>query len=187
MIEMATEWLGIHLIGKALTRRDQAGARHPVHACGVDRMEMDRVRMGAGIDEVDAQPFAFDASQRRSGDAALIGPGRKKNARRDFDFLVDGGDGPFTNWTPVESGRDIPVIELGQELLGCKPIRLVIDRAYDLIGAAPFAARRSGLSHRLLGGEWNATGYPREGGDGLSSCRAQAVVSPRRRRSGRVA
>ena len=49
------------------------------------------MRMRAKVLEDDAQPLAFGGAQRRAGHAAVEGPGREHDARRDLDLLVLGG------------------------------------------------------------------------------------------------
>src|SRR5437870_1296556 len=46
VIEMTTEWLRIEFICELLARLHQAGARHTVHAPGVDAVKMHGMRLG---------------------------------------------------------------------------------------------------------------------------------------------
>ena len=56
----------------------------------VDAVEMHRMRVRAVVPEDDPQPVALGRPQRRAGHAAVVGPGREHDARRDLDLLVLG-------------------------------------------------------------------------------------------------
>ena len=87
MIKMAAEWFGVELIDELFTRIDDAGAGNTVHACRVNSVEMQRMRMRAIVPEGYFQAISLGRSKRRTGDTAVVGPGREHHARCDLDFL----------------------------------------------------------------------------------------------------
>jgi hypothetical protein len=50
---------------------------------------MDRVRMGAAVDELDPEQIAFRRADHRPWNGAVVRPGREEDARRDLDLPVD--------------------------------------------------------------------------------------------------
>ena len=115
VIEVAAEGLGVELVGEGLARLHQPGARNAVHARGMDAVEVHRVRVGRAVGEMDAEPLALGAAERRAGHAAVIGPGRKEHARRHLDLDVAGGDRPFAH-PPAVLLADSAHIPVGEHL-----------------------------------------------------------------------
>src|SRR4051812_46827181 len=100
VIEMAAEGLGLELVDELATGQHVARARHAVHARGVDAVEVYGVRMRAAVAEADAHPLALGNPDGRTGNAAVVGPGREDDARRDLDVLVDGLDHELATGAP---------------------------------------------------------------------------------------
>ena len=82
----------------------------------MDAVEVDGVRMSGCVRKVKAQQVAFAAAEGRAGHLAVIGPGREKHARRNFDFLLDRDDIPFAQGAPIRVGRLFAPIKGGHEL-----------------------------------------------------------------------
>ena len=92
-------------------------------------VEMHGVRVRAVVDEGDSQAVALVATDGRSGDLAVVGPGREKESRRDFDLAIDGDDLPFADDGTVGHGGRFAVVEGGEERRGIDPHRGDIDVA----------------------------------------------------------
>ena len=129
VIEVAAERLGVELVDELLARIDQAGARHAVHARRMDAVEMHRVRMRAVVLEDDPQPVAFGRAQRRAGHAAVVGPGREHDARRDLDLLVLGDDLEGPQRAAVGQRRDRAGLPVGQHRGRIEAVAGVVDLA----------------------------------------------------------
>ena len=79
----------LELVGELVARLDDL--EDAVHVRRVDAVEVDRVRVRAGVREADAQDVALGRAQHRAGDGAVVRPGREEDARRDLDLAVDRG------------------------------------------------------------------------------------------------
>ncbi len=77
----------LELVGELAAGRDDL--EDPVHVSGVDPVEVDRVRMRAGVQELDAEEVALGRADNRPGDGAVVGPGREEDPGRDLDLPVD--------------------------------------------------------------------------------------------------
>src|SRR5690606_22840382 len=132
MVEMATERVGVELVGEHASRRDGAPvlAVHPVHLGGMETMEVHGVWMCAAVGEVDAQAVALDATDRGSGHPTVVGPGREEDPRRDLDLLVDGRHAVGAHWPPV---RGLPLqrphVPIDEHLHRVETVAQVIDLA----------------------------------------------------------
>ena len=121
MIEVDAERFGGELVGVRVADLDIAAADpgHAVVVGAVDAVEVHRVRVAAGIDEVDAEEIALVGAQGRTRHAAVVGPGREKDARRDLDLLVVGDDLPLAHDRAVGAGLGHrAVVEIGQDIDG---------------------------------------------------------------------
>ena len=85
----------LELVGELAPGRHHL--EHAVHVRRMDAVEVNRVRMRAGIDEVDAQHVPLRRPQDRARDRAVVGPGRKEHAGSDFDLGVGCGEGVFAD------------------------------------------------------------------------------------------
>ena len=124
VVQVQAERLGLELVGDRLARGDDAGAdtRHAVHLGGMDPVEVDRVRMLGPVAEPDPKPLALARPQRRRRDAAVVGPGRELDARRDLDLLVDGDQLPLAQRPPAGKAPGAPVVEVAQDLCGVEAV-----------------------------------------------------------------
>ena len=77
----------LELVGELAARVDDL--EHAVHVRRMDAVEVDRVRVRAGVDEVDAQRVALGGADDGAGHGAVVRPGREEDARRDLDLPVD--------------------------------------------------------------------------------------------------
>jgi hypothetical protein len=145
----------------------------------MDAVEVHRMGVGGAVLEDDAQPFALDAAQRRSGDAAVEGPRWEKHPRRDLDLLVDRGHHPFAHDAAVRVGLQLAIVEVGQNSGRIEPVALVIDGTDEPVvagGAAMMSVIHSAavfLRTRL-------------GGDGDPGSQGNGGASAVRRETGRV-
>src|SRR5262249_61664419 len=65
-----------------------ADPRDPVDDVAVDAVEVDRVRMRAGVHEVDLELIALAAADRRARYTTVVRPRLELDARHDLDLLV---------------------------------------------------------------------------------------------------
>ena len=135
MIEVATERPRREFVGELAARLDQTGAGYAVHPRRVDAVEMHGMGVRAAVLEDDPQALAFDASQRRAGNAPVVGPGRKEDPRCDLDLAIEGGDGPFADPAAVGVGPDAAIVEIGEDGGRVEAVPAVIDPADDTIAA----------------------------------------------------
>ena len=145
MIEVATEWLGVEFIGEFLARLNQAGAGYPVHARGVDAVEMYGMRVAAAIDESDSEPLAFGTPERWSRHTAVEEPAREFHAGRHFKLLVDGCYDPFPDLASVVSQTHRPGVPVGQYEVWIKSVRGVIDFSDNIVSSGSVSVM-AGLS-----------------------------------------
>ena len=82
---------------------------------------MHRVRMGAVVDEVDAQPLAFVAAQGRTGHLAVVRPGGKEESWRDLDLFVERHDVPLAHHGAIGHRGHFAVVERRGENRGVEP------------------------------------------------------------------
>ncbi len=87
MIEVEAEGVGVELVDERPARVDHL--EHPVHVRGMKAMEMDRVRVAAGVLEPHPDAVAFRAADRRPRHRAVVGPRREPDAGSDLDLPVD--------------------------------------------------------------------------------------------------
>ncbi len=95
MIEMQPERLGIKLVSEVASGLDKSArtcAGHTVHFAGVEAVKVHGVWMVTSIAELDANAVAFRGSQCGAGNPAVIGPGGKFNARKNFNIFIEGND-----------------------------------------------------------------------------------------------
>ena len=90
VIEVQAERLGVELVDESIAGHDLVLGQRAVHLRRMPAVEVNRVRMRALIQEVDADAIAFGGAQRRTRHLAVEGPGRKEHAGRDLDLAVDG-------------------------------------------------------------------------------------------------
>src|SRR5947209_13793902 len=79
VVEVNAKRFSIELIRVSLSRLNHARGcvKHTVHIAWMDAVEMNAVLVIAGVEELDAHPVALAHTNRRPGDAAVIGPDRK--------------------------------------------------------------------------------------------------------------
>ena len=121
VVEVDAERFGGELVGVRVADLDIAAtdSGHTIVVGAVDAVEVHRVRVAAGIDEVDAEEIALVGPQRRTRHAAVVGPGREEDARRDLDLLVVGHDLPLAHSRAIGAGLgDGAVVEIGQDIDG---------------------------------------------------------------------
>ena len=80
--------LGDEVVGEGLACRHHL--ENAVHVRWMNAVEVDRVRLAAAVLKMDEQPVAGGRAERRAGHEAVVGPGRKFDSFRDFEFLVFG-------------------------------------------------------------------------------------------------
>ena len=90
MIEVEPHWSCVELVSEALSRLDHF--EYAVHSCGVDTVEVHRVRVTSRVGEVHLQPVTFSTSEGRSRDGPVVRPRGEVDARRDLDFTIHRGD-----------------------------------------------------------------------------------------------
>jgi hypothetical protein len=129
VVEVQAEGLGLELVGDRLAGGDHAGAdtRHTVHLGWVDPVEVDRVGVLGAVAEPDPKPLALTGSQRGRRDAAVVGPGRKLDARCDFHLLVGGDQLPLAQCPAAGESLRAAVVEVAQQLGGVEPVGGVVD------------------------------------------------------------
>ncbi len=128
VVEVAAEGEGVELVDGGVARLDHPGAHpgHPVHRGGVDPVEVDRVRVGPAVGEVDTDPVPFIAADRRPGDAPVVDPGGEEEARGDLDLLVLREDAVLAERPAVGELRGLPEVPVVEELCGVEAVALVI-------------------------------------------------------------
>ena len=117
---------------------------------GVDAVEVDRVRMRGSVAELDPQLLALAAAKRRSGDAAVVGPGRELDAGRHLDLLVQGDQLPFAQDPAAGEPPRLSVVEVAQQLGRVEAVRR--GGRPSLPRGNPGARRRRACSCAVLGG-----------------------------------
>jgi hypothetical protein len=81
----------------------------------MDAVEVDRVRMAAGVDEADAQEVALARSQRRARHAGVVRPGGVLDARNDLDLLVGRDELPLAKRSAVRKPARLAPVEVAQD------------------------------------------------------------------------
>src|SRR5439155_13635368 len=101
VVEVEPERTGIELVGEVLADVDQAAPdlltdpRRSVHDGRMDPVEVDRVGMRAGVDEVDAESISFAGAERGTWHSSVVRPGCVLDAGNDLDLLVVGDKFPL--------------------------------------------------------------------------------------------
>ena len=150
VVEVEPERLGVELVHRVLAGLDvaRADARHPVHTCGVDAVEVDRVRMVRRVDEADPQALALPGAQRRPGHAPVVRPRRVLDARGDLDLLLVRDQLPL-----ADAVADDALVEVAQHRLGVEPVRGRIDHPDGAdVARRPSVPVVGGLRRDRLGG-----------------------------------
>src|SRR5690606_5425348 len=88
VVEVQPERLGIELVHVVLPRLHDL--EHAVHVRRVDAVEVDRVRMGAGVGEADPHAVALGATDRGPRHLAVERPCREVDSGCDLDLAVHG-------------------------------------------------------------------------------------------------
>ena len=134
VVEVQAERLGAELVDRALARLDHTGADpgYAVHLGGVKAVEVDRVGVRRTVDEPHPDQIALGGPQSRPRDAAVVGPGRIANPRRDLDLLVL-GDHLVLAQDPAAGQPPRPaVVEVTEDRGRVEPVQVVIDDVPDL-------------------------------------------------------
>ncbi len=131
VVEVQAGGSGVELVGGAATRLDLpvARARDAVLRCGVDPVEVHRVRVGRPVDERDPQQVALAGAERRSGDAAVVGPGGELHAGSDLDLLVGRDDLPLADRPSARVASRRAPVEVAQDLVRVEAVGLVVHLA----------------------------------------------------------
>src|SRR6266511_3943806 len=128
VIQVQTEWFGVELVDKALTRLHRLES---IHAWAMDAVEMDRVRVAAAIDEGDAQPIALRAAQGRSRHAPVVGPSGERDAGGDLDQLFGRDKLVLAQRLTTRQRTDRAIIKVGQHNAWVEAISRWIDITLD--------------------------------------------------------
>ncbi len=91
--------------------------------------------MRAAVGEAYPQALAFHAAQGRAGNAPVIGPSSKSDARCNLEFLIGGCDRPFPHPAAVAAGGHRPHIPIGQDGVRIEAVSCVVHIADDIIAA----------------------------------------------------
>ena len=84
--------------------------------------------MRGAVAEPDPQPLALTGAQRGRRDAAVVGPGRELDARRDLDLLVARDQLPLAQHPAAGEPAGAAVVEVAQQLGGVEAVGGVVDR-----------------------------------------------------------
>src|SRR3990170_6144471 len=111
MIKMTAKWIGVKLVEGGAPRLDFAcsHSRHSVHACSMDTVKMDGMRMGASVKKPDANPVPLHTAQRRTGYTTVECPGWEKYSWSDFNFLINRHDVVFSQHLAIWQGAYLPI------------------------------------------------------------------------------
>src|SRR5687767_1067690 len=90
VVEVKSKRLGVKFVDVLLTGRDHTRSRveHAVDKAGVNSVEVDAVRVITLVHQSYAYPIPFAHADRRTWNAAVIGPRGELHARHDFDRFV---------------------------------------------------------------------------------------------------
>ena len=101
---------------------------------------MNAVLVIAGVEELDAHPVALAHTNRRPGDAAVIGPGRELQPGNYFNQSVLRNNRVFVKSLSVRQLADQARIEVGQNFCRVKTVLLVIhftnNRGHEVMSVA---------------------------------------------------
>src|SRR4051794_33737827 len=124
VVEVEPERRGVELVDGRVAGSDVAGADpgDAVHHVTVDAVEVDRVRVPRPVDEANPQSLALARPERRPRDAAVVGPGRVLDPRRDLDLAVLGDELPLAHPAPHR-----PLVEVPQDRLRVEAVAGVVD------------------------------------------------------------
>ena len=142
-----------------------------VHVRRVDPVEVDRVRMRAGVREPDAQDVVLRRPDHGAGDGAVVRPGGEEDPRGDLELLV-ARDQRVLAHPPRPVGKRGRRIQQGIEVV----------RAADGGRALADHGRVPGRRSTCVGGRGAMRGVVVPGGFGLT---AQGKLQPERRRGKR--
>ena len=92
VVEMQAERLRVELVDEPVAGHHLMLGQRPVHLGRMPAVEVNRVRVRALIQEVDADPIAFGRAHRRTRHLAVEGPRREEHAGRDLDLAIDGDE-----------------------------------------------------------------------------------------------
>jgi hypothetical protein len=89
-------------------------------------VEVNRMRVRAGVDEFDADAITLHAAQAGAGDAAIVDPGWEEDSWSDFDLFIDRRDVVFPQGLPVRQRAHPAEVPLGEQHMRIETIRLVV-------------------------------------------------------------
>src|SRR6266511_4401844 len=124
VVEVEPERARLELVRELLADVDQPAAdlladpRSSVHDVGVDPVEVDRVRVRAGVDEVDPQVVSLACPQRGARNAPVVRPGCVPDAGNDLDLLVVGDELPFAQGATAGEPARLAPVEVAQHRAG---------------------------------------------------------------------
>ena len=142
VIEVQAERLGVELVDESIAGHHLVLGQRAVHLRRMPAVEMDRVGVGALIQEIDADPIPFGGAQRRTRHLAVERPCREEHAGRDLDLAIDGHQVVFTQQRTI-GPRSFAIVSpaLGGAAIGEIP-RAQEDRRIE--GVERHAADRPG-------------------------------------------
>src|SRR5918999_6100930 len=93
-------------------------------------MEMNRVRMIRGVEEVDSDPISFGCTNGGARNPAVVRPCGEEDSRSNLYFLVDRFEEVFAHRSTGTIFRDLVAeVEIGEDLVRIETIARVIDLA----------------------------------------------------------
>src|ERR671915_83533 len=93
-------------------------------------MEMNRVRMIRGVEEVDSDPIPFGCTNGGARNPAVVRPSGEEDPRSNLYFLVDRFEEVFAHRSTGSIFRDLVAeVEIGEDLVRIETIARVIDLA----------------------------------------------------------
>jgi hypothetical protein len=135
VVEVQSERPCVELIGELLADIHEAAADvlsdpgSAVHHGGMDAVEVDRVGVSAGVDEVDPELIALPGSKRRPGNAAVVRPRVELHAWNDLDLLVVSDELPLAQRAAAGEAPRLAPVEVTCDRTWVEAVHLRIDRS----------------------------------------------------------
>jgi len=150
--KMAAEGPCLELIGERSAGLDHASGRNAIHARSMNSVEVHGMHMSAAVGEMDPQPVSLGTSERRAGDAAVVGPTSELYPGGNFELVIARGDRPFADTAAIAVDRNSAGVPVGQNSVRVESVFRVIDAANDVVAGLLMTSMRSwrGISARRL-------------------------------------
>ena len=138
VVEVQAERARLELVGEVLADLNQPAADvladpgRSVHGGRMDAVEVDRVRMRARVDEVNAQQVAFACAQRRAWHTAVIRPGGVLDPGHDLDLLVVRDQLPLAQHAAAGEPARLAPVEIAHHRTRVEAVHGRIDRCLAL-------------------------------------------------------